>query len=102
MTRRKKLSAQTVFVLQALLERPLAWRHGYDLSKELGLQSGTLYPILMRLTDNGFLESRWQPPSRAGAPARHAYRLTQAGLAAAQATLAAQLGPAGNALPVRA
>jgi DNA-binding PadR family transcriptional regulator len=99
MTRRKKLSAPTLAVLQALMQRPQTWRYGYELSKELGLQSGTLYPLLMRLTDSGLLESQWQKPARDGVPARHAYRLTRSGVAAAHAALAAQSGA--GAVPVR-
>lgn len=82
MVRRRKLSAQTVAVLRGLSARPTEWRHGYDLSQELGLKSGTLYPLLMRLTDAGLLESEWQAPARPGLPARHAYRITLAGMAA--------------------
>jgi DNA-binding PadR family transcriptional regulator len=40
--------------------------------------SGTLYPILMRLSDRGLLESKWQP-SPEGRPLRHLYRLTAEG-----------------------
>ncbi|HWA88497.1 MAG TPA: PadR family transcriptional regulator [Rhizomicrobium sp.] len=101
MTRRKKLSAQTVAVLQVLVQRPMQWRYGYELSKELALQSGTLYPLLMRLTDAGLLESQWQPPAKPGAPARHAYRLTRSGLATAHAAVAAQFDTPNGALPVR-
>lgn len=86
MTRRRKLSSQTLAVLEGLSVRPAAWRHGYDLTRELGLKSGTLYPLLMRLTDEGLLESEWQAPARPGLPARHAYRITPAGMAAAVAT----------------
>src|SRR5436309_1613293 len=44
-----RVSPQTLSVLEALLEEPAAWRYGYDLSRETGLKSGTLYPVLMRL-----------------------------------------------------
>jgi DNA-binding PadR family transcriptional regulator len=88
MLRRRKLSTQTLAVLQGLSVRPTTWRHGYDLTRELGLKSGTLYPLLMRLTDEGLLESEWQAPARPGLPARHAYRITPAGMAAAVAAAA--------------
>ncbi|PTT79495.1 PadR family transcriptional regulator, partial [Pseudomonas sp. HMWF010] len=45
MTRPPNISRQTSVVLAALLEQPQAWRYGYDLSKETGLKSGTLYPL---------------------------------------------------------
>lgn len=57
------------------------WQHGYDLMKATGLSSGTLYPLLVRLTRKGLLEAEWQAPVQPGRPARHAYRLTAAGMA---------------------
>jgi PadR family transcriptional regulator, regulatory protein PadR len=75
-------------VLRALAAEPASWRHGYDLSRETGLKAGTLYPILMRLEDRGQLEACWEPSPQQGRPARHLYRLTRAGLAAA-----AEIGP---------
>jgi PadR family transcriptional regulator PadR len=77
-------SPQTLLVLAALLDEPGAWRHGYDLSKQTELQSGTLYPILMRLAAQGLLEQTWEPSDIPGRPPRHVYRLTTAGGAAAR------------------
>jgi DNA-binding PadR family transcriptional regulator len=81
MPRSRKPSSQAVLVLEALLSRPLEWRYGYELTKEVGLKSGTLYPLLMRLTDDGLLESAWHPAARPGVPPRHGYRLTPRGIA---------------------
>lgn len=83
MPRTANISHQTRAVLAALSAEPQAWRYGYDLSKETGLKSGTLYPLLMRLHDQGWLEAEWRQPLQAGRPPRHAYRLTAAGLALA-------------------
>jgi DNA-binding PadR family transcriptional regulator len=69
-----------------MLRRPRTWHYGYELSKDTGLMSGTLYPLLMRLSDQGFLESRWQEPERPGKPPRHGYKLTPEGLTFARAT----------------
>jgi DNA-binding PadR family transcriptional regulator len=88
MTRERRSSPQTLSLLQALLERPRAWRHGYDLSTETQLKSGTLYPVLMRLFDRGFLEAKWEPSELAGRPPRRLYRLTGAGVTFARAELA--------------
>jgi DNA-binding PadR family transcriptional regulator len=66
--------------LASFLSDPLQWRHGYDLAKLVGLSSGTLYPILIRLHARGLLEARWMAPERPGRPARHAYRLSHDGL----------------------
>ena len=87
MPRRPNSSPQTLKLLDALLERPGIWYHGYDLSRRTGLRSGTLYPILLRLADQGLLESRWEGPERPGRPPRHVYRLTTAGAEVAAALL---------------
>lgn len=73
-------SRQTRKLLSILAEKPRAWRHGYELSKETGLTSGTLYPSLMRLHDQGLLESKWLESEGTGRPPRHLYRLTSQGL----------------------
>jgi len=70
-------------VLQALGEQPREWQHGYELSKKTKLSSGTLYPLLIRLHEQGLLEAEWRSPAASGRPPRHAYRLTPAGLALA-------------------
>ena len=84
MTLARKCSRQTLALLASLMEQPRTWRHGYELSKETGLKSGTLYPILVRLSDQGFLDSRWKDAERPGRPPRHVYRLTATGLALAR------------------
>ncbi len=77
-------SAQTRAILDELLSRPSEWRYGYDLAKLVGLSSGTLYPILMRLHDRGLLDAEWIASDRPGRPARHAYRLSAAGMSHAR------------------
>lgn len=79
MRRDRKLSAQTVAVLQALNHRPSDWLYGLELAKLTGLKSGSLYPILIRLADRCLLESRWLDPTEPGRPPRHAYRITPEG-----------------------
>jgi DNA-binding PadR family transcriptional regulator len=71
-------------VLDALIADADMWRHGLSLSQETGLRSGTLYPLLSRLADGGYLESEWRAPERPGRPARHVYRLTARGRALAR------------------
>jgi PadR family transcriptional regulator PadR len=85
MARTPNRSSQTNKFLAAMLEDPLAWRYGYELLKKTGLQSGTLYPLLIRLSDQGLLEAQWREPEKAGKPPRHVYRLTSDGLAFARA-----------------
>ena len=56
-------------VLRVLLEDPGQDRYGYDLMKAASLQSGTLYPMLARLEDEGMLVSAWEEHSLDGADA---------------------------------
>ena len=84
MARARRPSRQTTAVLATLAEQPSAWRYGYDLSRETGLASGTLYPLLVRLHDGGLLEAEWRASPEQGRPQRHVYRLTAKGLAVAR------------------
>ena len=85
MVRPRRPSPQTVKVLDALASDPLAWRYGYELGLEVGLQSGSLYPILVRLCDRGLLKAKWEERPASGRPPRHLYRLTADGLEQAAA-----------------
>ncbi len=82
-------SPQTFVVLAAFQQTPGAWKYGYDISKDTGLKSGSLYPILMRLAERGVLETRWEA-SEDGRPARHMYRLTTSGWQYIRQTLPAK------------
>jgi DNA-binding PadR family transcriptional regulator len=82
--RKRSPSPQSRAILNDLLSRPLNWRYGYELSKRVGLSSGTLYPLLIRLHDRGLLEAKWMEAERPGRPPRHAYRLSQSGVAFAR------------------
>jgi PadR family transcriptional regulator, regulatory protein PadR len=79
MTRSRRPSSQTVRVLCALAAEPGQWRYGYELGADVGLRSGSLYPILVRLSDRGLLEAAWEADAPAGRPPRHLYRLTESG-----------------------
>jgi DNA-binding PadR family transcriptional regulator len=85
--RKLNSSHQTQAVIAALLGATSRWHYGYDLSKETGLKSGTLYPILMRLAAHGWLEARWEDAPPSGKPPRHLYKLTAQGLQEAPAML---------------
>jgi len=84
MPRAKNISRQTRILLSVLVANPQSWRHGYELSKLTELKSGTLYPLLIRLSEHGLLESKWLPVEQPGRPPRHVYRLTPNGLALAR------------------
>ena len=74
-----RLSPQTLRVLNRFAMEPASWLYGYELSRETGLKSGTLYPILMRLAKHQLLETRWEHAGE-GIPPRHTYRLTSKGI----------------------
>ena len=97
--RSRSPSSQTIKVLRALLADPLAWRYGYELGTEVGLQSGSLYPILVRLSDRALLEAAWEADPPAGRPPRHLYRLTPLGRDYATANIPAPVGRASRRAP---
>lgn len=101
MATRTRTSKQTLALLNALVAKPTQWHYGYALSRETDLMSGTLYPILMRLEERGWLETQWEnlqetpeasAEGRGGRPPRHMYRLTAGGRAWATEALSAARG----------
>jgi PadR family transcriptional regulator, regulatory protein PadR len=110
MAKHIRTSKQTLSLLSALAAKPSQWHYGYALSRETDLMSGTLYPILMRLEERGWLETQWEnllenpqalAEGRGGRPPRHMYRLTASGRAWATEALAAARGTS-HAKSVRA
>lgn len=95
----RSLSLATALVLDALGR---AVRHGFDILDATGLPSGTVYPILRRLEQDGYAKSRWEAAKLAHEgqrPPRRYYELTRDGdarLAEARARF-----PILGALPVR-
>jgi DNA-binding PadR family transcriptional regulator len=84
-----RMTAGVAKVLAAFLEDPAADRYGLDLMKVTDMPSGTLYPILARLRDAGWVRAEWeQPDPDASRPARRYYRLTPEGVVAARAGVA--------------
>jgi DNA-binding PadR family transcriptional regulator len=65
-------------VVRVLLENPGERQYGFKLMRSLKLSSGTLYPILARLSAAGWVERRseGQDPKVIGRPARTYYVLT--------------------------
>lgn len=75
-----------------MVAAPARWQHGYELMQATGIKSGTLYPLLIRLADDGLLETEWQEPVAPVRIPRHGYRLTLRGRAFALDLL--DVGPA--------
>jgi len=95
----RPLSSATALVVDALAR---GFRHGFDILDATGLPSGTVYPILRRLEQDGMAASRWENAKLAQQeqrPPRRYYELTRDGEALA-ATARARF-PMLAALPAR-
>lgn len=69
----------TALVLEAIAS---GYHYGFDVMDVTGLPSGTVYPALRRLEDEGFVRSRWERASVAheeGRPPRRYYEVEGAG-----------------------
>ena len=84
-----KLTGPLERVLRVFLADVSARHYGYDLMKAAKLPSGTLYPMLARLHEQGLVTSEWEPqPAGNGRPPRKYYQLTGDGVRAARLELA--------------
>src|SRR5215211_9547761 len=84
-----RLSPQTLKLLGAFATNPRKELSGAEIARLTGLKSGTLYPILLRLEQAGWLHSRWEPeePQTLGRPRRRLYRITAEGAKRARAAM---------------
>jgi DNA-binding PadR family transcriptional regulator len=64
---------QTQLVFQAFLDSPSDETYGFELAQATGLSSGTIYPILNRLEDEGLVKSRWEDVETKGQRRRRRY-----------------------------
>lgn len=74
-----RITIPTALILQAI-ENGFAF--GFDIMRVTGLPSGTVYPALRRLENEGLVASRWEAEDRAhaeGRPARKDYEITPRG-----------------------
>jgi PadR family transcriptional regulator PadR len=71
-----------VAVAAALMAAPDDKHWGYDLSRQTGVRSGALYPILGRLLDRGWIEDGWEDATaiQGKRPPRRYYTLTPEGV----------------------
>lgn len=72
------MTLPTVLVLHVLLGGET---YGLRICESTGLQSGSVSPILRRLTEAGWLTSRWEDidPTERGRPRRNYHSLTAEG-----------------------
>jgi DNA-binding PadR family transcriptional regulator len=84
-----RLTLQGMKVLRTFVDSHDADIAGADIQRLTGLSSGTLYPLLFRFEQAGWLSSRWEQvdPSEVGRPRRRLYRIVPNGLAKANEVL---------------
>lgn len=83
-----RITGPTLKVLGALLSTSDELS-GAQIARATKLGSGTLYPILLRLEQAGWLESRWETedPRALGRPRKRFYRVTGIGAQKARAAV---------------
>jgi PadR family transcriptional regulator, regulatory protein PadR len=86
-----KLSHQTLRILKLFLDGPKDGLAGSDIWKVLGLFTGTVYPILLRLETAGWLKGSWEKATaeELGRPRKRIYQLTALGYNKTREALAA-------------
>ncbi|SRR6266567_925143 len=100
-----RVTPATLDVLEALMG-PDEELYGLKIAQNAGRKAGSVYPILARLEEAGWVESSWESEERdERGPRRRFYRLDPDGLAAARALLTERRGAVRQrtvtALPVR-
>lgn len=82
-----QITTQTLKVLGTFLLPKIDKLSGAEIARETKLHTGTLYPILARLEDAGWLTSEWETeaPSELGRPRRRLYQITGRGVRKTQA-----------------
>lgn len=70
MSKGQQLNTQTLKCLGTLMNKRLDGLPGVEIGRATRLQSGTLYPILLRLEQAGWLKSYWEsePPKNWAGP----------------------------------
>src|SRR5438105_4462072 len=76
MSESRRMGYATLHVLQAIAA---GYVYGFEIMDATHLPSGTVYPILSKLEDSGFLKSRWEDARaarREKRPPRRSYEIT--------------------------
>jgi DNA-binding PadR family transcriptional regulator len=83
----RPLGYATLHVLQAITS---GYLYGFEIMDATQLPSGTVYPILSRLEECGYLKSRWEDARlarREKRPPRRSYEITGQGREALKASV---------------
>lgn len=85
-----RISVTGLKLLNLFMSKVRAERSGAEITRDVGIGPGTLYPLLSRFEQLGILESRWEEvePSLIGRPRRRLYKITEAGAYVAQSSMA--------------
>lgn len=83
------MTLTTLLVLRELLAAKPDERYGLEITRATGVASGTLYPILKRLTAAGWLSDRAEhiDPAAEGRRPRRYYQLTPQGVDRARSAI---------------
>lgn len=76
-----RITLQSMKVLRTFMDNLNEELSGVDVRKATSLATGTLYPILLRFEQAGWLTSNWEKvdPSEAGRPRKRLYKIAAAG-----------------------
>jgi PadR family transcriptional regulator PadR len=76
-----RLSAKALRVLRHFLDNLTAGQSGADITRATGVGAGTLYPLLAKLSAEGWLRSEWeaQTAQELGRPRKRLFQLTGVG-----------------------
>ncbi len=93
-----RITTQTLSVIGALMADSAGGISGAEIARQTKLASGSLYPILQRLEDADWAESRWETedPHELGRPRRRLYQITGSGAQKARAAMREVVRPFGR------
>ncbi len=84
-----RVNRTVVLVAQALLEKADEEQWGYDVAQRAGVSSNSLYQVLARFHERGYLADGWEEVDPAAKrPPRRYYKITPNGMARLGALLA--------------
>ena len=85
-----RITSATLDVMEAFLDAPDEL-HGFAVAQATERPTGSVYPILTRLEEAGWLESRWETEHpRVGRPRRRFYSLSTQGRTASERIVASR------------
>ena len=89
MSNEPRITGPVLKVLSFFLQAPTESAAGADIRRATKISTGTLYPLLLRLEQFNWLESKWEEvdPSEVGRPRKRLYRITRTGILHAEEEL---------------